>query len=68
MILFIDSYEVYMVPNVYGMALYGYINDGKHMMKKPYLCSSNYILKMSNYKRGDWCKTIDELYHKKKNI
>ena len=66
MTMFIDSYEVFMVPNVYGMALYGYIKDDKHMMKKPYLCSSNYILKMSNYKKGNWCKIISLLYDKKK--
>lgn len=65
MMMFIDSYQVFMIPNVYGMALYGYINENKHMMMKPYICSSNYIMKMSNYKKGDWNQIIDELYHKK---
>jgi deoxyribodipyrimidine photolyase-related protein len=45
MIMFIDAYQVFMIPNVYGMALYGYIKDNKHMMMKPYISSSNYILK-----------------------
>jgi len=54
-----------MIPNVYGMALYGYIDENKHMMMKPYVSSSNYILKMSNYKKDEWCKIIDDLYHKK---
>ena len=63
MTMFIDSYEVFMIPNVYGMALYGYIYDNKHMMKKPYICSSNYILKYSNYKKNEWCEKINELYH-----
>jgi len=43
--MFIDSYEVFMIPNVYGMALYGYIDEKNHMMTKPYISSSNYILK-----------------------
>ena len=56
---FIDSYDWVMVPNVYGMATYA---DGGLMSTKPYTCGSNYILKMSNYKRGDWCDTLDGLY------
>ena len=65
MIMFIDSYQVFMIPNVYGMALYGYIYKNKHMMMKPYISSSNYILKMSNYKKDEWCNKIDDLYHDK---
>ena len=34
------------------------------MSTKPYISSSNYILKMSNYKKGDWCDTLDGLYWK----
>ena len=52
--LFIDSYDWVMVPNVYGMSQFA---DGGLMSTKPYISSSNYILKMSNYKKGDWCKT-----------
>jgi deoxyribodipyrimidine photolyase-related protein len=40
------------------------------MSTKPYTCSSNYILKMSNYERGAWCDVIDGLYWRfiQKNI
>ena len=46
--LFIDSYDWVMVPNVYGMSQF---SDGGIMASKPYISSSNYIIKMSNYKR-----------------
>jgi len=36
--------------------------DGGLMSTKPYTCGSNYILKMSNYKKGDWCDIVDGLY------
>ena len=29
---------------------------------KPYLCGSNYILKMSDWKNGPWCTIWDGLY------
>ena len=29
---------------------------------KPYICGSNYLLKMSDYKKGDWCDVVDGLY------
>jgi len=32
-------------------------------MTRPYFSSSNYILKMSDYKKGEWCKTLDALYY-----
>jgi deoxyribodipyrimidine photolyase-related protein len=53
--MFIDSYDWVMIPNVYGMLLYGYIDkkNNKHMMTRPYICSSNYLKKMSNYKDSD---------------
>lgn len=57
--LFIDSYDWVMVPNVYGMSQYA---DGGMLTTKPYFSSSNYILKMSDFKRGDWCKTWDALF------
>jgi len=56
----IDTYEWVMVPNVYGMSQHA---DGGIMMTRPYFCSSNYILKMSNYKKGEWCKILDSLYY-----
>jgi deoxyribodipyrimidine photolyase-related protein len=57
--LFIDAYDWVMVPNVYGMSQYA---AGPHMTTKPYMSGSNYILKMSDYKRGPWCETWDALY------
>lgn len=55
-----DSYEWVMCQNVYGMAFFA---DGGKTMRRPYLSSSNYIRKMSNYPKGDWCKIWDDLYH-----
>ena len=57
--MFIDSSDWVMIPNVYGMATY---SDGGLMSTKPYTCGSNYILKMSNYSKGDWCDVVDGLY------
>ena len=57
--LFIDSYDWVMVPNVYGMSQF---SDGGLMSTKPYISGSSYILKMSNYKRGDWCIIWDSLF------
>ena len=57
--MYIDSSEWVMVPNVFGMATY---SDGGLMSTKPYTCGSNYLLKMSNYKKGEWCNTVDGLY------
>jgi deoxyribodipyrimidine photolyase-related protein len=57
--LFIDAYDWVMVPNVYGMTQYA---DGGLIVTKPYVSSSNYIRKMSDYKKGEWCDTWDALY------
>ena len=57
--LFIDSYDWVMVPNVYGMSQFA---DGGLMSTKPYISGSSYILKMSNYKKGDWCVIWDSLF------
>ena len=56
---FVDSYDWVMVPNVYGMSLYA---DGGIMTTKPYISSSNYIKKMSNYPSGDWNEIWDGLF------
>lgn len=58
---YIDSYDWVMVANVYGMSQF---SDGGTITTKPYISSSNYILKMSNdYKKKDpWCKIWDGLY------
>ena len=57
--MYIDSSEWVMVPNVFGMGTFA---DGGIFSTKPYICGSNYILKMSNYKKGDWCNIVDGLY------
>jgi deoxyribodipyrimidine photolyase-related protein len=56
---FIDAYDWVMVPNVYGMSQYA---DGGLITTKPYLCGSAYVLRMSNFPRGDWCPVWDALY------
>ena len=64
MIFSIDSYEWVMYQNVYDM-IYGMGNG----MRRFYISSSNYILKMSNIKKDTWCQVWDDLFHKflKKN-
>ncbi len=57
--MFIDSYDWVMVPNVYGMSQYA---DGGLITTKPYFSSSNYLLRMSDFSRGDWCKVWDGLF------
>lgn len=55
----VDAADWVMGPNVYGMGL---ASDGGLMVTKPYVCGSNYLLKMSDYSRGSWCDTVDGLY------
>jgi deoxyribodipyrimidine photolyase-related protein len=57
--LFIDAYDWVMVPNVYGMSQFA---DGGLMSTKPYISSSNYLRKMSNYKKAQWQEIWDALY------
>ncbi len=57
--MFIDAYDWVMVPNVYGMSQFA---DGGLMATKPYISSSHYILKMSDYPKGDWCIIWDALF------
>lgn len=57
--MFIDAYDWALVPNVYGMSQFA---DGGSMTDKPFVSSSNYILKLSHYERGDWCDIWDGLY------
>ena len=57
--VFIDSYDWVMVPNVYGMSQF---SDGGLFATKPYISSSNYIKKMSDYKDGEWSRIWDSLY------
>jgi deoxyribodipyrimidine photolyase-related protein len=57
--MFVDAYDWVMVPNVYGMTQFA---DGGLMTTKPYISGSNYIMKMSDYEKGDWQKTWDGLF------
>ena len=47
--MYIDAYDWVMVPNTYGMTQFA---DGGIMSTKPYISGSNYIMKMSDYKKG----------------
>jgi len=55
--MFLDSYHVFMYPNVYGMSQH----TTDLMMSKMYICSSNYVHNMSDYSRNDY---VDNLYKK----
>lgn len=57
----IDSYDWVMDQNVLEMVFF--VTGGK-TMKRPYISSSNYILKMSNYKKDLWCDIWNEKYKK----
>lgn len=57
--MFIDAYDWVMVPNVYGMSQFA---DGGIFATKPYLSGSNYIAKMSDFKKGPWCEVWDGLF------
>lgn len=57
--MYIDAYDWVMVPNVYGMSQFA---DGGLMATKPYISGSSYVLKMSNYSKGQWCKVWDALF------
>jgi deoxyribodipyrimidine photolyase-related protein len=48
-----------MVPNVYGMSQFA---DGGILSTKPYISGSNYLSKMSNYKKGPWQDIWDALF------
>ncbi|MDP1609404.1 MAG: cryptochrome/photolyase family protein [Chlamydiales bacterium] len=56
---FVDAYDWVMVPNVYGMSQYA---DGGLITSKPYISGSNYLLKMSDYKKGPWSDLWDGLF------
>lgn len=56
--MFVDAYDWVMVPNVFGMGL---TSEGGIFTTKPYICGSNYVMKMGDFKRGDWCDVMDGL-------
>ena len=56
----IDAYDWVMVSNIY---IFSYAFN--KASRKPYISSSSYVLKMSNYKKQDeWCQKWDNLYRK----
>ena len=57
--MFIDSYDWVMVPNVYAMSQNA---DGGNITTKPYFSGSNYVLKMSLYKKAEWSEIWDALF------
>lgn len=57
--MFVDSADWVMGPNVFGMALF---SDGGVFATKPYICGSNYFIKMGGYAKGDWQEGVDGLY------
>lgn len=57
--MYVDSSDWVMAPNVYGMSQFA---EGGIFATKPYIGGSNYILKMSNYRKAEWCDTVDGLY------
>jgi deoxyribodipyrimidine photolyase-related protein len=56
--MYVDAYDWVMVPNVFGMGL---TSEGGIFTTKPYICGSNYVLKMGDFKRGEWCDVMDGL-------
>ena len=57
--MFIDAYDWVMVPNAYGMTQFA---DGGLMTTKPYISGSNYLMKMSDYEKGEWQPIWDGLF------
>ncbi len=57
--LFIDAYDWVMVTNIYGMSQFA---DGGLMATKPYISGSNYLMKMSDFPKGDWQPIWDGLF------
>lgn len=61
MVFSLDSYDWVMINNVYSMGLYA---DGGVTTTKPYISSSNYIRKMTNFPKDDkWENIWDTLYY-----
>ena len=58
--MFIDSYEYIMVANI---VMSQYNTTSIKITSRPYFSSSNYIIKMSNIKKGEWSIIFDSLYY-----
>ncbi|MCY7395716.1 MAG: cryptochrome/photolyase family protein, partial [Nocardioides sp.] len=57
--MFVDAYDWVMVPNTYAMSQFA---AGDAITTKPYVSGSNYLRKMSDLPRGEWCEVWDALY------
>ncbi len=57
--MFVDAYDWVMVTNVYGMSQFA---DGGLMATKPYISGSNYLMKMSDFPKGEWQNIWDGLF------
>lgn len=70
----LDSYDWLMIQNVYSMGMWA---DGGLSMRKPYISTALYVMKMSNYKKpskkekdemkekDDWTEVWRDLFYKK---
>jgi deoxyribodipyrimidine photolyase-related protein len=56
--MFADSWDWVMIGNVYYMSQW----TGDAITTKPYISSSAYVLRMSDYPKGDWVHDWDALY------
>jgi deoxyribodipyrimidine photolyase-related protein len=54
----IDAWDWVMVSNVGAMGFFS-----PSFMTRPYIASSAYWTRMSTYKKGEWSKSVDALYH-----
>jgi len=57
--MYIDAYDWVMVPNVYGMSQFA---DGGMITTKPYICGSNYLMKVGDFPKGEWQAIWDGLF------
>lgn len=55
----LDSYDWVMSFNVYCMASY---SDGGNYTSKPYISTSKYVLKMSNFQKNKWTDEWDKKF------
>jgi|UniRef100_A0A6C0BGS1 deoxyribodipyrimidine photolyase-related protein len=53
-----DAYDWVMKTNIYCMGWYF-----TRAMTKPYISTSNYLVKMGNYPKGEWCKVWDAMFY-----
>ena len=57
--IYIDAFEWVEITNTRGMSQYA---DGGLMSSKPYVSGSNYLMKMSDYSKGEWQEVWDALF------